>query len=130
MANRTQETTSTGSNKQRGGRPGGAQSGGMQSGGAQAMSDVAKPVTDPTYGIVSVLYHALQGAQTYQQYSDDARKAGDAELQQFFDNCRQEEHERALQAKSLLMDRLEVDEEGESDEDDDDEDDEEEEEED
>lgn len=119
MANRTQETTATGTNKQRGGRPGGAQSGGAQSGGAQAMSDASKPVTDPTYGIVSVLYHALQGAQTYQQYSDDARQAGDSELQQFFDSCRKQEHARALQAKSLLMDRLEVDEEGETDEDED-----------
>ncbi len=79
------------------------------------------PATDPTYGIVSVLYHALQGAQTYQQYSNDARQAGDAELEQFFDSCRKEEHARALQAKSLLMDRLEQ-EEGESDDEEDEED--------
>ena len=118
MANRMQESAGTGSSKQRGGRPGGA-------GTQQAMSDVAKPVADPTYGIVSVLYHALQGAQTYQQYSNDARQAGDSELQQFFDNCQKEEHARALQAKSLLMDRLEADEEeGDEDEEEGDEDDE------
>lgn len=109
MANRMQETTEVRGNKQRGGRAGGS---------AQAATDTSMPATDPTYGIVSVLYHALQGAQTYQQYTNDARKAGDAELEQFFDSCRKEEHARALQAKSLLMDRLEQEDEGESDEDD------------
>jgi rubrerythrin len=81
------------------------------------MSETGLPAKDPTYGIVSVLYHALQGAETYQKYSQDAQKAGDPELQQFFDNCQREEHARALQAKSLLMERLEEDDEGESDDD-------------
>ena len=102
MANRAQEMTG-GSSKQRGGRPDGT---------PQGMTDASLPATDPTYGIVSVLYHALQGAQTYQQYSEDARKAGDAELQEFFDTCRREEHARAIQAKSLLIDRLEEEEGG------------------
>lgn len=115
MANRAQETTSGGANKQRGGRPGGS---------PQGVSDTGLPAKDPTYGLVSVLYHALQGAETYQKYGQDAQKAGDPELQQFFDNCRREEHARALQAKSLLAERLEEeedDEEGESDDDSDEE---------
>lgn len=120
MPNRAQESTSAGTSKQ-GGRQGSAQ---------QAMPDTAKPATDPTYNIVSVLYHALQGAQTYQQYSEDARQAGDAELQEFFDACRREEHARAVQAKSLLMDRLEMEDEAEGDEGEEDDEDEEEEEED
>ena len=103
MPNRAQESTTAGASKQQG-RQGSAQ---------RAMPETAKPTTDPTYNIVSVLYHALQGAQTYQQYSDDARQAGDAELQQFFDACRREEHARAVQAKSLLADRLEMEDEGE-----------------
>lgn len=103
MANRAQEMTSSGANKQqRGGRPGGSS--------AQGMSNASMPAKDPTYGIVSVLYHALQGAETYQQYIKDAQKAGDADLQQFFETCQQEEHARAVQAKSLLMERLEEEE--------------------
>lgn len=116
MANRAQEMTSGGANKQRGGRPGGS---------SQGMSDTGMPAKDPTYGIVSVLYHALQGAETYQKYSEDAQKAGDSELQQFFDSCRREEHARALQAKSLLMERLEEEEEDEEGEDEGDDDEEE-----
>ena len=116
MANRAQESTAQGMNKQRGGRPGGS---------AQGMSDTGMPAKDPTYGIVSVLYHALQGAETYRQYGADAQKAGDAELQRFFEACQKEEHERAVQAKSLLIERLE-EEEGEGDEDEEDEEDDEE----
>jgi hypothetical protein len=116
MANRAQESVS--SKQQRGGRQGGSPQAASPQG---AKSNTSMPATDPTYGIVSVLYHALQGAQTYQQYSNDARQAGDAELEQFFDSCRKEEHARALQAKSLLMDRLEQ-EEGESDDEEDEED--------
>jgi hypothetical protein len=62
---------------------------------------------DEIYGVVSVIYHALQGAETYQRYIDDARKAGDGELQQFFETCRKEEVERAKRAKSILLERLE-----------------------
>lgn len=78
---------------------------------------------DEIYGVVSVLYHALQGADTYRQYIDDARRAGDEELVEFFESCRSEESERATRAKALLMERLE-EEEGGSEDDEDDEDDE------
>jgi hypothetical protein len=96
----------------------------------------AKPTADPVYGLVSVLYHALQGAETYQQYAADARRDSDDELEQFFMTCRGEEHSRAQQAKQLLAERLEdeveddedaagaSDEDDDEDEDEDDEDDE------
>lgn len=61
---------------------------------------------DQVYGIVSVLYHALQGEQAYEKYAKDAGQAGDRELEQFFERCRTEEHARAQQAKSLLAARL------------------------
>jgi hypothetical protein len=82
---------------------------------------------DEIYGVVSVIYHALQGAETYQRYIDDAQKAGDGELQQFFETCRKEEMERAKRAKSILLERLEDEEldEGDSEGAEDDEDDEE-----
>jgi hypothetical protein len=73
---------------------------------------------DELYGVVSILYHALQGAQTYAQYCDDARKAGDEELVEFFETCRDEETARARMAKTLLAERLEgVDLEGEGEDD-------------
>lgn len=63
-------------------------------------------ISDPVYGLVSVLYHALQGAETYGKYADDAEEGGDDELMQFFEQCRDEELERADQAKTLLSARL------------------------
>jgi hypothetical protein len=61
---------------------------------------------DHVYGLVSVLYHALQGAETYERYIDDAEQAGDDELVRFFEQCRDQENERAAQAKRLLVDRI------------------------
>jgi hypothetical protein len=36
------------------------------------------------YNLVSILYHSLQGAQTYDSYIKDAEQSGDSELAQFF----------------------------------------------
>jgi hypothetical protein len=62
---------------------------------------------DEIYGVVSVIYHALQGAETYERYVADARKAGDGELEQFFETCRTEELDRAKRGKAILLERLE-----------------------
>jgi rubrerythrin len=62
--------------------------------------------TDPHYDLVSVLYHALEGAQTYARYAEDAGQHGDRELAQFFIRVQQEENNRAEQAKQLLVRRL------------------------
>ncbi len=64
------------------------------------------PEPDEVYGLVSVLYHALQGATAYDRYVGDAQKAGDRELERFFRACRTEEHARARRAKTLLGARL------------------------
>lgn len=74
---------------------------------------------DSVYGLVSVLYHALQGAQACDQYINDAERAGDDELVGFFTECREAQNQRASRAKQLLVDRTD-------DEDDESEDDEEE----
>jgi hypothetical protein len=55
---------------------------------------------------VSVLYHALQGAETYERYIDDAEQAGDDELVRFFEECRDQETDRAARAKRLLVERI------------------------
>jgi hypothetical protein len=79
---------------------------------------------DEVYGLVSVLYHALQGAETYAQYVEDARRAGDDELSEFFEECQDEEADRADRAKELLATRLDAfAESAEADDDDDDDDD-------
>jgi hypothetical protein len=57
---------------------------------------------------VSVLYHALQGAETYARYVEDARNSGDDELIEFFEECQDEEVDRAERAKELLATRLDA----------------------
>jgi hypothetical protein len=73
---------------------------------------------DETYGIVSVLYHALQGAETYSQYIADAERAGNSELVEFFKECQSQENQRARRAKMLLANQLEEFEDDEDEEDD------------
>jgi rubrerythrin len=58
------------------------------------------------YDLVSMLYHALEGAQTYATYVEDAGREGDQELAQFFLQLQQQEITRADQAKQLLAQRL------------------------
>ena len=57
---------------------------------------------DVTYNLVSILYHALQGAETYDQYIQDAEQGGDQELAQFFRDVKQENAQRAQRAKRIL----------------------------
>lgn len=61
---------------------------------------------DVVYDLVSIIYHALQGAETYAMYVTDAEQAKDGELAQFFQKVQQEEQARSDQAKKLLADRL------------------------
>jgi rubrerythrin len=63
-------------------------------------------VRDEHYNLVSILYHALQGAETYDTYIRDAEGAGDQELAQFFRAVQEEERRRAARAKELLGRRL------------------------
>lgn len=61
---------------------------------------------DEHYDVISVLYHALQGAETCEQYISDARSARDQELVTFFEDTRSEYAARAAQAKELLGARI------------------------
>jgi hypothetical protein len=49
-----------------------------------AMSERTTGTRDEHYNVISVLYHALQGADTCGTYLQDAEQAGDQELVQFF----------------------------------------------
>jgi rubrerythrin len=62
--------------------------------------------SDPTYNLVSVLYHALQGAETYDMYIQDAESEGMNDLAQFFRDVQKEERHRADRAKELLHQHL------------------------
>lgn len=61
-----------------------------------------KPTTDTTYNLISVIYHALQGAQTYQIYANDA----DGDVASFFRDVQQQNEQIANRAKSLLAKQL------------------------
>lgn len=61
---------------------------------------------DTDYNLVSVLYHSLQGAETYAEYADDAADSDDEELETFFREVQREEQKRADRAKQLLGQRL------------------------
>lgn len=56
------------------------------------------------YDLISVLYHALEGAATCEQYIQDAQ--GDEEITSFFQEVQEEYRRRAERAKSLLKSRI------------------------
>ena len=57
---------------------------------------------DITYDLLSVAYHALQGAETTALYIADAEQEGNQELAQFFREAKDEYQRRADRAKQLL----------------------------
>ena len=70
------------------------------------MSDQqATGTSDPTYDVISVVYHALQGAETIQKYLDD--QGTDDELRQFFEQVQQGYRRTADMGKQLLVQRIE-----------------------
>ena len=64
---------------------------------------------DTTYNLLSIIYHALQGAETYEKYINDAEQQGDTELAQYFRDVRDQNVKRAEQGKHLLAARLDQD---------------------
>jgi hypothetical protein len=57
---------------------------------------------DTTYNLISVMYHTLQGCQTYEQYAQDAEQAGHQDVAQFFRDTGRE-FERCAQRGQLLL---------------------------
>jgi len=58
------------------------------------------------YDLVSILYHALQGAETYAQYLEDCRGLGDEELTGFIHECIEQDRQRAEKVKRILLRHL------------------------
>jgi rubrerythrin len=63
---------------------------------------------NPVYDILSVMYHALQGAETYDRYIADAEERGDDDLADFFREVQERNREVAHRAKKLLRERLDM----------------------
>ena len=61
---------------------------------------------DVTYNLISVVYHALQGAETYQIYEQDAQQEGDQEAAALFHEAHQSSRQWADRAKTLLGQRM------------------------
>ena len=61
---------------------------------------------DITYDLVSVIYHALQGAETTALYIADAEQEKNQELAQFFTEAKEEYQRRGDRAKPLLTAHL------------------------
>ena len=63
-------------------------------------------VPDEHYNLVSVLYHALEGTETYGIYIEDAEDAGDEELAQFLREIQDQYRQNAQRAMQLLQQRI------------------------
>lgn len=62
--------------------------------------------TNEQYNLVSVLYHVLEAAVTYEQYIEDAKQAEDSDLTAFFQELKETNCQTAEKAKQLLKNRL------------------------
>jgi len=60
-------------------------------------------IPDTTYNLISVLYHTLQGCQTYEQYAQDAEQAGQQEIAEFFRKTGRELEQCAEEGQQLLV---------------------------
>ena len=57
------------------------------------------------YNLSSVLFHALEGGASYDTYIEDAEREGDEELTDFFRQMREEDRDRAAEARLLIAER-------------------------
>ena len=57
---------------------------------------------DVHYDLISIAYHALQAAETIDQYIQDAEQSGQQDVVQFFREVKEENTRRADRAKQLL----------------------------
>ena len=79
----------------------------MTTGGDRGERATGTPNT--IYDLSSVLFHALEGGASYDQYIHDAEGAGDQELADFFRRVRDEDSMRADEAQLLLAERTPTD---------------------
>ena len=63
---------------------------------------------DKDYNLISVLYHALQGAETTSQYAQDAQTEGAPQVAEFMRQVQEQYNRIAQQAKELLFKQKQV----------------------
>lgn len=64
------------------------------------MGSAHTPADDIVYDLVSIQYHALQAADLYAKYLQDAE--GHDDVQEFIRQCQQQDSERAVKCHELL----------------------------
>ena len=64
--------------------------------------------TNKDYNLVSVLYHALQGAETCAKYEQDARTEGSPEVAEFMNEVQEQNQKIAQKAKELLLKQKQI----------------------
>lgn len=70
--------------------------------GTRGTQSMMRAMPDTTYNLISVMYHTLQGCQTYEQYAQDAEQAGQQEIAQFFRDTGREFERCAERGQKLL----------------------------
>ena len=75
-------------------------------GGGASRGRAERGTSDVSYNLISVIYHALQGAETYGVYANDAEQDGNPRLAEFFRDVQEEGLRRAQRAKELLRNHL------------------------
>jgi len=71
----------------------------------------ASAMKDKNYNLVAVLESSLRNAWTMQTYADDAERAGDVELAEWFRKIQHNSLKAGEQGKQMLLARLEEDDE-------------------
>jgi hypothetical protein len=65
----------------------------------QGQSEDATGTRDETYDVISIVYHALQGAENCEIYAEDADRD---ELRQFFERAGEQQRQLAEEGKRML----------------------------
>jgi rubrerythrin len=70
------------------------------------MVNPTTPMKDPDYDVVLLLQQALEDCYRYQCFAEDARKAGDQELVDLFEELAESDREISERVKKILAQRL------------------------
>jgi rubrerythrin len=70
------------------------------------MVNPTTPMKDPDYDVVLLLQQALEDCYRYQCFAEDARKAGDQELVDLFEELAESDREISERVKKILAARL------------------------
>lgn len=73
---------------------------------APANIDVSTGTSDPDYNVVLVLQQALEDCYRFRCFAEDARKAGDDELVELFEELAEQDRDLAERVKKILARRL------------------------